>query len=245
MAKVDWNSLAHYYDKVSKLESEYTLNQIDCLDITAEDTVLDIGCGPGRISIPVAKRAKSVTALDTFEAMLQLCRENARQEGIRNITTKLLDWHDIVIASRSIGMVHPEKLNAAAKKYVAMIGWVQDDSPSIGALFEGILEDPSQRFSEPGDPIRSFICGYQVAFNRVYDMGILPNVRVVKDGFKRDYPSRETAYKDLSGLREFPADMLPLFRQNADKFLTEHENGNATYCCERWSYVLWWRAKDL
>lgn len=256
MGDVDWNKFAEYYNRVSKLEMEYTLNQVNCLDITSEDTVLDVGCGPGRIAIPVAKRAKSVTALDAFDSMLDICNNNSREEDIPNITTKLIDWndavigetiekHDIVIASRSMGMVNPEKLNAAAKKYVVMIGWVKDDSPSIGALFKGILEDNSQSFSEPNDPVRNFINGYQYAFNKVYDMGALPNVCIVKDGFKRNYSSRQAAYKDLSSLREFPIEMMPVFKQNADRFLTEYEDGTVTYCCERWSYVLWWKAISI
>ncbi|PRR79491.1 class I SAM-dependent methyltransferase [Clostridium luticellarii] len=255
MENVDWNKFAQYYNMVSKLENEYTLNQINCLNITSEDTVLDIGCGPGRLAVPIAKRAKSVTALDAFESMLKICNENARDEGVCNIATRLGDWnslvinktihkHDIVIASRSIGMLNPEKLNKAAKKYAVMIGWIKDGSPSIGALFKGILEDNSQSFSKPDDPIRNYINGYQFAFNKVYDMGVMPNLRVVKDGFKRNYPSREAAYGNLSRLHEFPAKMLPIFKRNVNRFLTFHKDGSVTYCCERWSYVLWWQVKN-
>lgn len=253
MEQVNWNQFSTYYNKISKLEREYTINQINCINVTSGDTVLDVRCGPGRIAIPIAKRAKSVTALDAFEDMLIICRENAVAEGVNNLNTKLLDWkdavinetidkHDIVIASRSLGMVEPEKLNAAANKMVVMIGWVKDESTSIGSLFSGILDDNANSFSASDDPVRNYISGYQIAFNEVYDMGALPNVRVVKDGFKRNYSSREEAYKDLSDLREFQLDKMNIFKENVDKFLETEKDGSITYRCERWSYVLWWNA---
>jgi len=52
--------------------------------------VLDIGAGPGRISIPAAKRVGtggSVTALDIQAKMLRLLATRARAEGITNIRT--------------------------------------------------------------------------------------------------------------------------------------------------------------
>lgn len=252
MQEIDWNRLARYYDQISKLEAGYTLNQLDCLDISPEDTILDIGCGPGRISVPVALRAKSVTALDAFNAMLEICAENARSARVNNISTVLIDWknavigeniqkHDIVIASRSVGLTDPNKLNAAANKYAVMIGWAPVHSPSIGTLFDGVAEACTMKFSNENDPIRRYIFGYQHAFNQVYEMGALPNVRVVKDGFSRHYSTRKEAYCDLATLQEFPSEKQRQFENNVDLFLTQEADGSVTYRCERWSYVLWWK----
>lgn len=252
MLKTDWNKLAEYYDRICKLETEeYTPNQLNCLDISPEDTVLDIGCGPGRISVPIALRAKSVTALDAYDEMLKRCAENARQAGVHNVTTVLMDWcdavigeniekHDIVIAARSVGLTDPVKLNAAAKKYAVMIGWAPVRLPSIGSLFEGVSEDHAMKFSDENDPIRRYIIGYQVAFNQVYEMGALPNVRIVKDGFSRRYETREDAYRDLATLQEVPPDKQRRFEQNVNAFLMPEESG-VTYHCERLTYVLWWK----
>lgn len=51
-------------------------------------SVLDVGCGPGRLSIPVAKRIGpdgEVTAFDIQPAMLQRVRAKAQAENLRNI----------------------------------------------------------------------------------------------------------------------------------------------------------------
>ncbi len=249
---VDWNKLAIYYDRVSQLEAEYTPNQLDCLEISAGDTVLDIGCGPGRISVPAALRAKRVTALDAFDEMLALCARNAKLAGAGNISTVHLDWrdavigkniqkHDIVIAARSVGLMDPRKLNAAADKCAVMIGWTPGWLPSVGSLFEGVAEDPTMKFSDEDDPIRRYIVGYQHAFNQVYEMGALPNVRIVQDGFSRRYSSRQEAYRDLAALQEFPPEKQLRFQQNVDGFLAREADGGVTYRCERQSYVLWWK----
>lgn len=50
--------------------------------------VLDVGCGPGRVTIPVAKQVGNlgeVVAVDIQDGMLQRAREKARQENISNI----------------------------------------------------------------------------------------------------------------------------------------------------------------
>ena len=51
-------------------------------------SVLDIGCGPGRLSIPVAERVGDqgeVVALDLQPGMLQRARDKARRAGLANI----------------------------------------------------------------------------------------------------------------------------------------------------------------
>lgn len=52
--------------------------------------VLDAGCGPGRLTIPLARRVGSggqVVALDVQEGMLKRVRRRARDQGLDNIQT--------------------------------------------------------------------------------------------------------------------------------------------------------------
>ena len=48
-------------------------------------SVLEYGCGVGRLAIPLARRAASVTAVDRSPTMLDLARVHAEQRGIENI----------------------------------------------------------------------------------------------------------------------------------------------------------------
>lgn len=250
-----WDGQADFYNQMASMEKEFTLNQIDCLDIGPEDTVLDIGCGPGRITVPVAKRAGSVTSLDASPRMLEYCRKNAEAEGLGNVTTMLADWedqesfneigmHDIVIASRSIALHDIEKMTSFARRCAAIVIWAYG-YPSIpavtGELFKGTGSGADSR---PGPPVmKDRRLGNNLWYNRIYDMGYDPNLRIVDDGFTKIYESREEAYDDLARLSpaEDPVIRWDVFRQNTDRFLTDNEDGTVTFLAETKSIVLWWK----
>jgi len=62
---------------------------IEHLDLKPGMCVLDVGCGPGRVSIPAAHKVGkqgNVVAMDIQEGMLHRCREKAQAENITNIT---------------------------------------------------------------------------------------------------------------------------------------------------------------
>jgi SAM-dependent methyltransferase len=243
-----WDKSADMYNRMAGMEKTYTLNQINAFDTAPTDTVLDIGCGPGRISVPMAQRARSVTSIDSSEKMLDYCRKNAREAGVTNLDARLLDWekavvgenleqHDIVIASRSPGMSDIRKISSFARKYAVVIAWA--NAPNIpmiiGDLFKGL--DEARRLP-PVRQDRSI--GYNVTYNIIYDAGYDPNVRIVTDGFTRDFASREQAYAELWQLREIPGDIPPVFKNNVDRWLTSNENGGITFRRETRSFVMWW-----
>lgn len=49
--------------------------------------VLDFGCGAGRLTLPLARRAERVVACDIAATMLAHVRRNAANAGLRNVTT--------------------------------------------------------------------------------------------------------------------------------------------------------------
>jgi len=56
------------------------------LDVTDKDVILDIGCGPGSLTIPLAKRCKEVYALDATLPRLRFLDIRRKNEGLDNIT---------------------------------------------------------------------------------------------------------------------------------------------------------------
>lgn len=100
----------------------------------ADCTVLDIGCGPGILSIPLSGRVKSITALDPSGSMLDILKAHIKEKGIKNIKTVESRWedaapwligkHDYVIASYSLMMrdIVPAliKMNDTARKEVVL-----------------------------------------------------------------------------------------------------------------------------
>jgi len=62
--------------------------------------VLDIGCGPGTLALPLARLGARVTAIDISEQMLKLLEKNAAEEGLNIEKTILSGWSDIDIDSQ-------------------------------------------------------------------------------------------------------------------------------------------------
>ena len=110
-------------------KSSYVEDFISRMSISSADTVLDIGCGPGTLAIPLAKIAKEVIAIDFSAQMLEELKVYAAKEGITNIKTYHIGWEDdwsylpkvdIAVASRSVEVKDIEtalhKMSAQAKK---------------------------------------------------------------------------------------------------------------------------------
>lgn len=57
-------------------------------------SVLDFGCGAGRVTLPLARRASHVVACDIAPTMLEHCRLNARRAGLHNIACITTDGLD-------------------------------------------------------------------------------------------------------------------------------------------------------
>ena len=65
---------------------------LDGLGLKPGMRLLDVGCGPGRVSIPAARRVGpdgQVVALDVQEAMLKKLQQRAAARGVANIRTVL------------------------------------------------------------------------------------------------------------------------------------------------------------
>ncbi|MCW4015186.1 MAG: class I SAM-dependent methyltransferase [Candidatus Bathyarchaeota archaeon] len=67
------------------------------LNITADDDVIDVGCGPGRLTIPLAKTVNSVTAVDVSTGMLEVLKRRAKEESLDNIIYVNKYWREVTI----------------------------------------------------------------------------------------------------------------------------------------------------
>ena len=66
-------------------KDDYISKMLDRIEVKPGWTVLDIGCGPGTLTIPLAQKTKSVTALDISSEMLKNLKANAEKIGLDNI----------------------------------------------------------------------------------------------------------------------------------------------------------------
>ena len=198
----DWDRQAAEFERQFS-RSDYSRNLLSKIEIQPEYTILDVGCGPGTIAIPLASRVKSITALDMSQEMVRIGAEKAQRLGINNINFLKQDWedvvigknlqpHDIVICSRSFPSRNPKetllKLNRAAKKFVYLTLRTAGDGAET--FYRNIYSMLGKEYSAPAD--------YIYCYNLLYRTGIRANVNFITytDCFR--YADSEEAYQILN-----------------------------------------------
>ena len=112
-------------------DTPYARQFVAHMDLAGCSTLLDVGCGPGTISLSVAPRLAHVYGLDHSPRMLAAFSRRARSLGVEGATPILRSWDDdwtdvpvcdIVVASRSTAVPDLEaalqQLHAKARRRV-------------------------------------------------------------------------------------------------------------------------------
>jgi len=155
---------------------DFVLQNIDTLSM-----ILDIGVGNGRWTIPIARVAKNVTAVEPSDSMVNMLRENIASAELNNIQILQATWeeavvvpHDIVVSSHAIYSI-PDfstcilKMEKSARErcYLAL-----RLPPYNGIIGELSLQIYGHRHDSPNAII---------AYNALYSMGIYANLLVEDD----------------------------------------------------------------
>lgn len=175
--------------------SVYTEKFLTLLQPEPDWTVLDIGCGPGTLALPIADQVRHVTAVDFSKAMLSILQQRAKEQHLANIQTRQLSWqdnwqdagikpHEVAIASRSLAVpdlkAALEKLCRYGTKKICITDRVKHgpmDPDAFAALGRKLESGPD------------FI--YTV--NLLYQMGYLPSVSFIRLEESLPYSSFEEA----------------------------------------------------
>lgn len=70
--------------------------------LRADFDIADIGCGPGRFVTAFAKSARWVTGFDLSERMIHYGREQARRDGVENVTFRVCDFQTLDVAKEGL-----------------------------------------------------------------------------------------------------------------------------------------------
>lgn len=72
----------------------------------ARGSVLDFGCGVGRLLLPFSKQFKAAVGIDVSPGMLAECRKNCEQRSYPNIELLQSDDHLTALKGRQFNLVH-------------------------------------------------------------------------------------------------------------------------------------------
>ncbi len=104
---------------------------LDCSEIQPGMHVLDVGCGPGRLSIPAALRVGNdgrVVALDLQQGMLDRVRDKAEAAGVGNIEIVRAAAGDHVLGQQEYDRV----------LLVTVLGEIPDRPAAMRDVFEAL-----------------------------------------------------------------------------------------------------------
>ncbi|MFH1000544.1 MAG: class I SAM-dependent methyltransferase [Bacteroidota bacterium] len=81
-----WDRTALFYDKAEQNDASYKIF-IEAAKkyISANDTVLDFGCGTGIVCNEIANQVKSIYAIDISSKMIEISRAKSSERKIQNI----------------------------------------------------------------------------------------------------------------------------------------------------------------
>ncbi len=233
-----------YWDKETNVVNEnlphwaeLTKKQLKKLPLSPEITVLDVGAGTGRMTLPMAKLVKHVTALEPSEKMLAALRENARKQQVFNIycvnesleELETTTSYDLVVASFSLFMFDIKsallKMNALASKGVYLF---LSASPWIDAELQKVVYGSSSPWSD-----------FIFIYNILHDVGILANVEVWDYELKQRYVDVEDAVSKYSQVYRVPAETKNSLREYLRTNLVE-EKGKFWCNRKRKAAAIWW-----
>ena len=104
---------------------------LDQLDLEAGMSVLDIGCGPGRLTIPAAKRVGStgtVVALDIQPAMLHKLEQRLEEHHISNVQA--------ILGGIGQNLLQKETFDCAI--LVTVLGEIPNQSPALQEIYDAL-----------------------------------------------------------------------------------------------------------
>ena len=103
---------------------------IEHLDLEPNMAVLDVGCGPGRVAVPLAERVRNgeVVALDIQEGMLKRAREKAQNANLTNIR--------FVEAGAGEGKLERNHFDRAL--LVAVLGEIPEQRAALQEIFDAL-----------------------------------------------------------------------------------------------------------
>jgi 2-polyprenyl-3-methyl-5-hydroxy-6-metoxy-1,4-benzoquinol methylase len=94
----DSDQVNYYFDKTSRRILEHSLR-------LEHKRVLDLGCGVGRLTVWLARKAQHVTGVDISEEMIRVAQSAAASEGLRNVTFQVYDGTTLLYGDASFDVI--------------------------------------------------------------------------------------------------------------------------------------------
>ena len=244
--RTHWDQMAPRYAR-KRERSGYLAQLTNMLDLQPGETLLDMGCGPGVLSVPLAQAGHDVIAVDFSDGMLAELKSAITQAGVEDrfqIFRRAWQegWEgipcaDVVVSSRSMTTRNlPDavaKLESKARNRV-VVTTAAGETP----WFDARLRSALGRKVDPLSLSEELIC----LVNYLFATGRYPEVRYINC-------PRATQSDSLEELRDFlfraagvTPDEEPAFNCYFKQHVVERPGGGYMLDYQQntcWGYVCW------
>jgi SAM-dependent methyltransferase len=162
-----WNRMASHYPDPFNPETLSETN--DVISIVknrgvkiSQSSILDIGCGAGTYTLPLASEAAMVTGLDDSDVMIERLSASISSSGLQNVRPVKASWKDIEISrtrfEKAFDIVWTSmtpavrtledfsKMERCSKRWCVYIGW---GGKRKNRLMEEVFELHGLKFGPP------------------------------------------------------------------------------------------------
>lgn len=243
-----WDDRAKHFSTIDNGALGRVQAMFQHLQINAATSILDIGCGPGNLSIPLAKTVKKVTAIDPAKNMIEILNGTAEKNNLTNITCLQKSWdeltpgedfpqHDIVLASYALLMKDLQKalkkMDQAATETVCLFWFGGRESFGFDKLWPKLF---NQEYTALPDHL--------YVLNLLNSLDIYANLSIIPQFHITHYEDMDNAVDcwaqkiEISDKKE-----IKLLRNHLPEFLEETSTGlvfRHAVC----TAMIWWNKKQ-
>ena len=235
---------AEDYSEMAKYNNyEYGRAVVEALNELLDDDfeVLEIGAGPGTLTIPLAGKVKKIVAVESSEMAVNYLRRNMEESRVENVEIMNKNWlevedreiedrFDLVVCSHFLWQVkdiekHLKKMENASKRYCAVIQPAERDS-MVKEMWTKIT---GEGYKGEFDPDADYFA-YQI----LREWGRLVNVRIVNYSIERNF-EQEVRY-----IASFIGKYVEV-DAHVKKIIEQYVSGKGLRKEEHSAVVMWWR----
>jgi methyltransferase family protein len=175
--------------------------------VEADDVIIDVGGGAGRMSLPLALRCREVINVEPSPTMATGFRRNADGAGIGNTRIIAAEWPDVDAPAGSVALVNHvtyltreivpfiKKLEQAGRRRVLI---TVNSVP--GPSFQRVLYELVHGEAE------EIVPGHVELTNVLWELGVLPDIRVLPQPTVPFAPAPSCAAAIAGAIARFPGE---------------------------------------
>lgn len=156
--KAFWERLAQRYpmpfDEKTLADTEKVISLVKNQGVSIQGaTILDVGCGTGIYTLPLAREAALVTGIDDSQTMLERLEDLIASRGTQNVRIVKDSWKDFDISAHGFAKAFDiawismspavrslddfQAMESCAKKWCVYIGWGRKrENPLMAEVFK-------------------------------------------------------------------------------------------------------------